>query len=545
MGVPKFTAWLRQQQKNFNKFFIVKQPRNIDNLFIDANSTIYDVFSNIDKKVLNEVKSVGQLEELIISGVTRFYDDIINLIDPKMVYIAIDGVVPFSKITQQRIRRYTSYYVNESDDSITNDIVKSWHPNSNISPGTPFMQKLNIELTKYINTKNKENKRQYIYSSFEHNGEGEHKIIQYIKECTNEYTANMIYGNDTDIIFLSVISYICNSSKIFLFKTFEKQNQFYNVKYITDLLINIITDFVIKNDIKYRVNKNNVLDLIILCFIIGNDFLQHVPFIDAFKLPYVILSYVTSLNKFKGDNIIKINSTYGINYFNLFQTIQTLSEKETFLFKSAYDENKLMINNKKPKKKVIENIRINQDDYGYFDSIVISDNDIVNNSSLINYKYNYYNYYLKTNNNLILNQLFKNYFEGFNWTIDYYFNVKIDKDKILDGNCLDWDWYFKYPCVPFVSDLMNYLSSNWEELDKMERRELKTNPLSTNQQLFYIIPKEYLKDINIELFNQLSKYPFISPIKAKIDTIHKSKLWECHAIVPLIDSSIIRSIIKF
>ena len=249
MGVPKFTAWLRQQQKNFNKFFIVKQPRNIDNLFIDANSTIYDVFSNIDKKVLNEVKSVDQLEELIINGVTRFYDGIIDLIDPKLIYIAIDGVVPFSKITQQRIRRYTSYYVNESDDSITNDIVKSWHPNSNISPGTPFMQKLNIELTKYINTKNKENKRQYIYSSFEHNGEGEHKIIQYIKEFTNEYTANMIYGNDTDIIFLSVISYICNSSKIFLFKTFEKQNQFYNVKYITDLLINIITDFVIKNDI--------------------------------------------------------------------------------------------------------------------------------------------------------------------------------------------------------------------------------------------------------------------------------------------------------
>ena len=214
MGVPKFTAWLRQQQKNFNKFFIVKQPRNIDNLFIDANSTIYDVFSNIDKKVLNEVKSVDQLEELIINGVTRFYDGIIDLIDPKLIYIAIDGVVPFSKITQQRIRRYTSYYVNESDDSITNDIVKSWHPNSNISPGTPFMQKLNIELTTYINTKNKENKRQYIYSSFEHNGEGEHKIIQYIKEFTNEDTANMIYGNDTDIIFLSVISYICNSSKI-------------------------------------------------------------------------------------------------------------------------------------------------------------------------------------------------------------------------------------------------------------------------------------------------------------------------------------------
>ena len=71
MGVPKFTAWLRQQQKNFNKFFIVKQPRNIDNLFIDANSTIYDVFSNIDKNVLNKVKSINHLE-LIINDVLDF-----------------------------------------------------------------------------------------------------------------------------------------------------------------------------------------------------------------------------------------------------------------------------------------------------------------------------------------------------------------------------------------------------------------------------------------------------------------------------------------
>lgn len=71
MGVPKFTAWLRQQQKNFNKFFIVKQPMNINNLFIDTNNTIYDVFSNIDKKVLNKVKSINQLE-LIINGVLDF-----------------------------------------------------------------------------------------------------------------------------------------------------------------------------------------------------------------------------------------------------------------------------------------------------------------------------------------------------------------------------------------------------------------------------------------------------------------------------------------
>lgn len=44
---------------------------NIDNLFINTNNTIYDVFSNIDKKVLNKVKSINQLES-IINGVLDF-----------------------------------------------------------------------------------------------------------------------------------------------------------------------------------------------------------------------------------------------------------------------------------------------------------------------------------------------------------------------------------------------------------------------------------------------------------------------------------------
>lgn len=44
---------------------------NINNLFIDTNNTIYDVFSNIDKNVLNKVKSIDHLE-LIINDVLDF-----------------------------------------------------------------------------------------------------------------------------------------------------------------------------------------------------------------------------------------------------------------------------------------------------------------------------------------------------------------------------------------------------------------------------------------------------------------------------------------
>ena len=65
MGVPKFTAWLKQQQKHYNTYFIVRQPKYVDNLFIDANSTIYDVVSKLE--VINE--------DDIINGVLKFYDE--------------------------------------------------------------------------------------------------------------------------------------------------------------------------------------------------------------------------------------------------------------------------------------------------------------------------------------------------------------------------------------------------------------------------------------------------------------------------------------
>ena len=510
MGVPKFTAWLKQQQKHYNTYFIVRQPKYVDNLFIDANSTIYDVVSKLE--VINE--------DDIINGVLKFYDELIDMIKPTMTYIAIDGVVPFSKITQQRIRRYTSYYLDNTDTE--------WHPNSNISPGTPFMIKLDKALIEYSKNKN------IIYSSFWHHGEGEHKIIQYIKKYGGN-KINMIYGNDTDIIFLSLIAHLQYQRNIYLFKVFEKQNQFYKVALINKLLCELF------NQNNIEATNKHIYDFIILCFIIGNDFLQHIPFIDAFKLQYVISSYITALQSFNGTNII--NDDFTINYNNLMLVMKVLSEKEVILFKLTNDECKLMLKyNRKPTgdKKIIEEFRIKQNDYSYFDSIVIDKcNDIINMSSLITYKYNYYNYYIKTNNTAIINDMLCNYFEGFNWTVDYYFNTSLEND--YDASCNNWDWYYKYPCVPFISDIYNYLSNNTSINNSISNNSSK--PLTVDEQLFYIIPPKYLKSIQPAIYDVLINHNYLMPLNTRIDTLHKGKLWECHAIVPLTDANTLRQII--
>lgn len=527
MGVLKFTSWLLRQQSKFNVCFKSnKLTTNVNNFYIDANSTIYEVYNNIKGK---EIKDNNKLEKLLIESVIKYYDYLISIVKPKnIVYISFDGVVPFSKITQQRIRRYSNI-----EDT-------NWNPNSNISPMTPFMKKLDEKLNKYCI------EHKYLYSSTEQFGEGEHKIIQFIKNhsLTHQNDINVIYGNDTDIIFLSLISNIQFKSNIILFKTIDNHNIFFDVNNIKQLIKNMMIEETHKQDFSYDINDVNVIDFIVLCFLIGNDFLQHIPFIDAYKLKFIISSYVIGL---KNNNILTImkDDKTKINYENLNNVLKILSTYELKLFKDAYYDNQLMIkkevyNSKYPssKNKEIEEIRIKQKDYDYFDNIIVKD-DLTTENSLLTYKFNYYNYYLHSNNKFLLNQMFYNYFEGFNWTVDYYFNSFLGENKFT-STCLDYEWFYRFNCVPFISDIYQYLNDN---IDISFENKI-TEPLTSKQQLFYIIPSKFLKDIDKSIYDELIKYDFINKLDNHIDTIHKKKLWECHNLVSLINCDVIKELIN-
>jgi len=75
-----------------------------------------------------------------------------------------------------------------------------------ISPGSEFMNKLNKEFQKYIDIKKSNtynNKVTFIYSSSNEIGEGEHKILSYIKYYINDINSSIsVYGLAADLIFL-------------------------------------------------------------------------------------------------------------------------------------------------------------------------------------------------------------------------------------------------------------------------------------------------------------------------------------------------------
>lgn len=535
MGVLKFTSWLKSQQEYYNYNFYSYNVNNIDNLLIDANSTFYDAYKKAYDSIGDE--DIDKLEDLIISNIIDFYNNLIDHLKPHNVYIYVDGVVPFSKITQQRIRRYTSYILDNNN--------LNWQANSNISPGTSFMKKLDNVLTKYCNDNN------YVYSSFNNEGEGEHKIIQNIKNKLYNQN-NIIYGNDTDIIFLSLIAHITkytNTKNIYLYRPEGKIDIFYNVYKIKILLLKIIKKSYLHIKDKIKLSDNElILDFITICFIIGNDFLQNVPFIDAFNLKYVINAYIQSLDKFNLNETIiyKQYDKYIIDYYNLSRFLRKLNKYEDELFKNAYYDNNLMNSNHCYKKLNDDIIKINeirniQKDYYDFDNIIINKKILEDkyklHNILINYKYNYYYHYFKSNNRILINNIIDNYIEGFNWTVDYYFNTYSDNE--LKANCLDWYWYYKYNCMPFISDISYYLKYNY---DKINIKINKSQPLTIEQQLLYIIPYKNLVKINKNLSDKLLKYKYLSPENFRIDTVHKKSLWQCHCIIPLFNVDIIQNI---
>ena len=189
----------------------------IDRLYLDLNCAIHPA-----------VKMPGLSRQDMYIAVGNYLDDILRVAvlrpsrpcdasSTRLVYIAIDGVAPRAKMSQQRKRRYKAV-----QDTIDVNAIKQKfgipieeHEDFNmISPGTKFME----ELSDYLNQKirsygfnDTSPKLKFIFSDANVPGEGEHKIMDHIRQnppSQNESIA--IYGLDADLIFLCLANYCPN-----------------------------------------------------------------------------------------------------------------------------------------------------------------------------------------------------------------------------------------------------------------------------------------------------------------------------------------------
>jgi len=563
MGVPGFFKWLLKHYKH-NKDIIINSINNkVDILYLDANCLFHpQCFKVLDKTIELGMTDVNKIEDIMMQRIVNYIDYLISITSPNKVYIAVDGVAPMAKMSQQRERRFKSAH----DKLVYNDIKKRYNRESHniwtntvITPGTEFMEKLHETLIKYVNSINID----VIYSSYHTVGEGEHKILQHIKnnykKCNTNNDVIVIYGLDADLIFLSLASGVDN---IYLLREdchFNKKKKD-NMIFDLDDVINEVTEeltYVCIDEMKICVNstiigliedyknciytsdKDFINDFIFLCYLLGNDFLPHIPSIDINiggldKLLNVYVQIFCNNNTY--DLIVREEENVQINYKFLFEIIGQLANCETFYFRKVLTKHVKYIRSvKHVKSDNYENAIFNLE---HLNNMSIEDPIRLGEGNSFLWKYRYYEHYLnaKYNQTDMINDMCYEYIRGLKWVTEYYFN-----------RCICWEWAYPYSHSPFISDIYEYTNKSDNNINAISFD--NKGPLSPLIQLLAVLPPNCC-DILPKSYRYLTtsiNSPIIDmfPEKIKIDMINKDMYWKCIPIIPHIDIDRIKNSIKY
>ena len=453
MGVPSLFVELVKKYKNI----IFHNPNlKIDSLYLDYNCGIHPACYRILEKY-PDYKDTDWLEDKMLDEIISYLDKIIKFVKPsKLIYLAIDGPAPVAKMKQQRQRRYKSAYENK----------RSWN-NSKITPGTQFMIKITRAIKKYFR-KNIKNIK-VIFSDSNVPSEGEHKIFQHILKTHG--LKYCIYGLDADLIFLGLSS---QKTDVYLLREADYMN-LTNENRLDYFSIDLLKNNLYKNicsKLHYSVNlvKNNVVnDFIVLCFLLGNDFLPHMPALEIRNKGIDILldSYL---------EVIIDTKTYLINQtinWDIFMKI---------INKISVQESTLLINNYK--KNTARKHFYDKNTLPIIQDIIKYDVD--------GYKERYYIYHFGIYDKDCIEDICFNYLKSILWNYNYYFK-----------KCCSWQWHYIYDHPPLLSDLKNH--SNFEF------KFILGKPLQPLTQLLIVLPiysKMLLpKSYQNIMYNLIDLYP--------------------------------------
>ena len=277
MGIPHYFHTIT---KSYDNVILYTKPSiDIDHFFIDFNGIVHTAANKVDEKT----------NDLIYAKTWELTVESVKIIKPvKMIHICADGVAPVAKMNQQRKRRYLSVFREslsltsvKACESLTS--VIPWDRNC-ISPGTKFSKELNIFIRNCI----RENDTKYLYSfnSSDDPGEGEHKIFARIANLSDTDTC-VVHGLDADLIMLALISHKKN---IYLMRENDRSyNEFDKFIYLNihELRLSILKELQstyiwditaeMLSDPYSDPSKDIIESYIVLCFLLGNDFLPHIP----------------------------------------------------------------------------------------------------------------------------------------------------------------------------------------------------------------------------------------------------------------------------
>lgn len=258
----------------------------------------------------DEIKSQLTEKEMILK-IFRYIDQLFQLIKPsKYFFLALDGVAPRAKMNQQRSRRFRKVHdeqqlrkkLEQKGEVVApkDDVFDS----NCITPGTEFMAKLSEHLKYMVHSKMKTDIRwqkcKVILSGHEVPGEGEHKIMNFIRgrKMQDDYLPNerhCLYGLDADLICLGLVTHEPHFMLLRedVFEQYrqkdskEKNKPFAEKFHLLHLYaLRQYLDFEFREaltgqNLPFPYDLERIVDdFVFFIFFTGNDFLPHMPTLD-------------------------------------------------------------------------------------------------------------------------------------------------------------------------------------------------------------------------------------------------------------------------
>ena len=350
MGIPKFFRFISERWPLTSQEVDGLEMIEFDNLYLDMNSILHNCTHTNDGTIIH------LSDEQMFGAIFAYIDHLFNLIKPKKVfYMAIDGVAPRAKMNQQRARRFRSAVEAEQNMKKAiqrgDEIPKEAPFDSNaITPGTDFMAKVTEHLKYYINQKVSTDSNwqsiQVILSGQEVPGEGEHKIMEYIRvhRAQPDYdpnTRHCVYGLDADLIMLGLASHEPHFALLREEVTFGRnrgspssdlsKQKFYllHISLVREYLSEEFKD--LEDQLSFHYDFERILDdFILIMYVIGNDFLPNLPdlHLNHGAFPLLIETFKEAMRR--SDGYINESGTINMKRLKIWLDILSVFELDNF-----------------------------------------------------------------------------------------------------------------------------------------------------------------------------------------------------------------------
>lgn len=522
MGVPSLFRYITDKYPDTIR--PVTPEDKTDMLYIDFNAIVH-------RCCKHPMAPKPKDENEIFLNVQAYLSNIVELVEPRiLVYIATDGVAPRAKLNQQRARRYHSSVETalerkfatkielETDAQEELEVSKeeaAFESNA-ITPGTDFMKRLDDFINDFIKYQVTYDWKHLcvIYSSSNVSGEGEQKILEFIRSQKNfSELCHTIYSPDADIIFLGLslhklkVRLVRNDQNL---ETRQKRefckacqkkghSAFYcgNIKtwkylYFDIEILKRHLYSLFKTQIKRKFSFHRIIDdWVFLCFLAGNDF---IPNMQCFDIRFGALEHIFFILTYSFNSTgLYITESGNINTSAFKNVITLLAKHEnTFYYKK------------------LESLR--EARRRFFTKVPVEEIWL----HTVAGKSKYYGEKLGATTEGDVENICRDYLECLSWILSYYYT-----------GIKSWDFYYPHHYSPFAKDLI--------KVSSLDFNFVLGKPLRPLEQLMAVMPplsKELIPAPMQVLFKEFQEF---YPEDVRIDMFDRLLAWQGVALLPFLD----------